>query len=239
MKIFNWEIRVSFLVAVLILFGICSQAWGEVLSVYSSTDDTYMREADSDYLTARNDSCADYHNSGIAVHRFGQVYDNGIYYVPRSYLVLNTSSLGSEAIIDSARLYYYVEWLDTATHWDMTVVKGHWNSDPPVACDFRTGVWTGEQNGGAKNTSGISSGWNQIALNDSGLSWIEKTGTTRFALRSNRDINATPPGGSEQLQHRSANYSGMTYAPYLRIWYRTGEPPEQANRLLIKRQQRK
>jgi hypothetical protein len=239
MNIFDWEIRVLFLVIVLAFLGVCSQVWGDELAVYSSNSDAYLREADSDYSTARDDSCADYYNSGITVHRFGQVYDNGTYYVPRSYLIFNTSSLGSDAIIDSARLYYYVEWLDTASHWNMTVVEGYWDSDPPVACDFKTGVWIGEQSGGARNTSGISSGWNYIALNDSGLSWIKKTGTTRLALRSDRDINATAPTGSEQLQHRSADYSETTYDPYLKIWYHTGAPPEQANRLLIKRQQRK
>ncbi len=239
MKTFDITTFILILIPALMSLGICSEVWSDELIVYSSADDAYLREADSDYSTARNDSCADYYNYGISVHRFGQVHDNGTYYVPRSYLVFNTSSLGSFTIIDSARLYYYVEWVDTATHWNMTVVKGYWNSDPPAACDFKTGVWIGEQSGGARNTSGISSGWSYVALNDSGLNWLEKTGTTRLALRSNRDINATAPGGSEQLQHRSANYGGTTYAPYLRIWHHTGAPPEQANRLLIKRQQRK
>jgi hypothetical protein len=227
------------LITVLISIRAFSEVWSDELAIYSSTDDAYLREADPNYTQARNDSCADYHNPGIGVHRFGQVYDNGTYYVPRSYLLFNTGSLGSDAVIDSARLYFYIEWLDTTTHWNMTVVEGYWDSDPPVACDFKTGVWIGEQGGGAKNTSGILSDWNYVALSDSGLSWIKKTGTTRLALRSDRDIEATAPSGSEQLQHRSADYTGTTYDPYLKIWYHTGAPPEQANRLLIKRQQRK
>jgi len=239
MKIFDWKMRVLFLITALVMLCGCSVVWGDELAVYSSTDDAYLREADSDYSTARNDSCADYHNTGISVHRFGQVYDNGTYYVPRSYLIFTTSSLGSDAIIDSARLYFYIEWLDTTSHWNMTVVEGYWDTDPPEACDFKTGVWIGEEGGGAKNTSGISSGWSSIALDDSGLSWINKTETTRLALRSDRDINGTAPAGSEQLQHRSADYFGTTYDPYLKIWYHTGAPPEQVNRLLIKRQQRK
>lgn len=227
------------LVTALIPLGGFSEAWSDELAVYSSTDDAYLREDDPNYTAARNDSCADYCNSGISVHRFGQVYDNGTYYIPRSYLLFNTSSLGTDALVDSARLYFCIEWVDTTTHWNMTLVEGYWNGDPPVACDFKTGVWIGEQSGGAKNTSGISSDWNYIALNDSGLSWIKKSGTTRLALRSDRDISGTAPSGSEQLQHRSADYTSTTYDPYLKIWYSTGAPPEQANRLLTKRQQRK
>lgn len=232
-------ILVLILMTALMLLAICPEISGDELTLHSSVDDAYLREADTDYTAARNDSCADYCNSGIGVHRFGQVYDNGTYYVPRSYLLFNTSSLGPEAVIDSARLYFYIEWADTTTHWNMTVVEGYWSSDPPVACDFKTGVWIGEQGGGGKNTCGISSGWNYIALNDSGLSWIKETGTTRLTLRSDKDIGGTAPSGSEQLQHRSADYTGTAYDPYLKIWYHTGAPPEQANRLLIKRQQRK
>jgi len=239
MKILDLKVIVLFLTIAFLLLGVSFKVLGDELTVYSSTDDAYLREADSDYYTARNDSCADYHNTVINVHRFGQVYDNGTYYVPRSYLIFNTGSLGSGAVIDSARLYFYIEWLDTTTHWNMTVVEGYWDSDPPEACDFKSGVWIGEESGGAENTSGILSGWSHIAFNDSGLSWVKKTGTTRLTLRSNRDINANAPGGSEQLQHRSADYFGTTYDPYLKIWYHTGAPPEQANRLLIKRQQRK
>jgi len=239
MKILNWKIRVLFSIIALLLYGMCSRVRSNELTVYSSTDDAYLRETDSDYNTARNDSCADYHNTGISVHRFGQVYSDGLYYIPRSYLVFNTSSLGSEVIIDSAKLYFYIEWLDTASHWDMTVVEGLWDSDPPEACDFKTEVWIGEQSGGSKNTTGISSGYDGITLNTTGLTWINKTGTTRLGLRSNKDINGTAPDGSEQLQHRSADYGGTLYDPYLKIWYHTGAPPEQANRLLIKRQKRK
>ena len=233
------KINLLFVVLILIFFEIHLEVRGDELTVYSSTDDAYLREVDPDYSTARNDSCADYCNSGINVHRFGQVYSGGDYYVPRSYLVFNTSSLGSQSIVDSAKLFFYIEWLDTSNHWDMTVVQGFWDSDPPEACDFKTGVWVGEQSGGSKNTSGISAEYNSITFNSTGLGWINKTGTTRLALRSNRDINGTPPTGSEQLQHRSADHYGTDYDPYLRIWYHTGAPPEGQKRLLIKRQQRK
>jgi len=236
---FERAIVVLILTTAVMLLGICAETWSDELTIYSSTDDAYLREADPDYVTARNDSCADYYNADISVHRFGQVYDNGTYYVPRSFLTFNTSSLGSDAVIDSARLYFYLEWMDTSVHWNMTIVEGYWESDPPAACDFKTGVWIGEQGGGSRNTSGIPSGWNYIAFDDSGSSWIRKTGTTRLTLRSDRDINSTPPTGSEQLQHRSADYSEITYDPYLKIWYHTGVPPEQGNRLLTKRQQRK
>ncbi len=239
MKIPDCKPALWFLIIILILFGSCIELRGDELTVYSSTDDAYLREVDSDYNSARNDSCADYYNPGISVHRFGQVYSDGNYYIPRSYLVFNTSALGSQVTIDSAKFFFYIEWIDTSSHWDMTVVEGLWDSDPPEACDFKTGVWIGEQSGGSKNTSGISADYNSITLNATGLGWINKTGTTRLALRSNRDINGTPPEGSEQLQHRSADNYGTDYDPYLRIWYHTGVPPEEVNRLLIKIQQRK
>ena len=239
MKNSNLKINLLFVVLILIFFGIHLEVRGDEITVYSSTDDAYLREVDPDYSIARNDSCADYYNPGIIVHRFGQVYSEGNYYVPRSYLVFNTSSLGSQSIIDSAKLFFYIEWLDTSIHWDMTVVQGLWDSDPPEACDFKTGVWIGEQSGGSKNTSGISAAYNSITFNSTGLGWINKTGTTRLALRSNRDINSVAPNGSEQLQHRSADHYGTDYDPYLRIWYQTGAPPEGQKRLLIKRQQRK
>jgi hypothetical protein len=239
MKIFERKSDVWFLIIIFILFGSCFEVRGDELTVYSSADDAYLREVDPDYNTARNDSCADYHSADISIHRFGQVYSGGNYYVPRSYLVFNTGSLGSQSIVDSAKLFFYIEWLDTSDHWDMTVVEGLWDTDPPEACDFKTGVWIGEQSGGSKNTSGISAEYNSITLNSTGLGWISKTGTTRLALRSNRDINGTPPPGSEQLQHRSADYYGTSCDPYLKIWYHTGVPPEEVNRLLIKRQQRK
>lgn len=239
MQILDYKSTHWFLIIILILFGFYPELRSDELVVYSSTDDAYLREVNSNYTSARNDSCADYYNPSISVHRFGQVYSGGSYYIPRSYLVFNTSSIGSQTIVDSAKLFFYIEWVDTFCHWDMNVVQGLWDSDPPEACDFKTGVWIGEQNGGSKNTSGISAGYNSITLNAAGLGWIVKTGITRLALRSNREIDGTPPEGSEQIQHRSADNYGTDYDPYLRIWYHTEAPSEEISRLLIKRQQRK
>jgi hypothetical protein len=59
-------------------------------------------------------------------------------------------------------------------------------------------------------------GWTDITLNSTGWGWINKTGTTKLALRSDNDINnQAPPSGSD---YYGVFYSGeQTYPPKLVI----------------------
>jgi len=73
------------------------------------------------------------------------------------------------------------------------VVNGTGLGDPLVDTDYG---YLGSQNvsGGAFDTIGFNiSGYNDIPLNEKGMGWISKTGTTKLGLRSSRDSDAIAP----------------------------------------------
>ena len=60
------------------------------------------------------------------------------------------------------------------------------------------------------NTADLVSGYNDITLNADGRSWINKTGTTKFCIRSSRDIDGNTPSGDEFIQVYMSETSGNT-----------------------------
>jgi hypothetical protein len=72
--------------------------------------------------------------------------------------------------------------------------------------------------GGSYNTSGFHNGYNNMSLTQ--LSWIVKAGTTRFCVRSSRDINGNTPTGNEYVNVYSHEYPNMGRLPKLVINYR-------------------
>jgi hypothetical protein len=76
---------------------------------------------------------------------------------------------------------------------------------------------------GQLSTSGwVVGGYNPITLNSTGWSEISKTGTTKFGLRSSRDISASVPSGAEVVWFSSSEGG---HAAKLEVTYSVPVPP--------------
>jgi len=189
------------------------------LTVYSTSNDGYIYKSDTDYTRGQTATTGTVNSSGQSI-TIGQKKVTNIpatYYVYRGFVLFNTSSLPSNAYLDNATLSLYKKDDYSTTDFSITVQNGQpvFPHNPLQSSDYNKNWYSG--NGGTYNTSGFHNGYNNITL--SNLNWITKGGTTKFCLRSNRDINANTPTGNEYV-NVYANEKGSGYQPKLVVVYR-------------------
>ncbi len=114
----------------------------------------------------------------------------GIY---RAGLFFDTSILPDDFVPKSAYLALYGHEDQSATDFDITIVSGADLHEPMIKEDY--GYLLGQTASlGKLNTAGFSTThYNDIELNAQGIEAISKTGLTKLALRSSRDIDSIPP----------------------------------------------
>lgn len=137
----------------------------------------------------------------------------------RGYVIFDTSALPNDATVDSAILSLYVGADQSDTDFNVTIQSGMptYPHEPVIANDYYYSYYSGS--GGSANTSTISgSGYWNITLSAIGEGWISLTGTTKFCLRSSRDISATESTGDEYIECKVAE-NGASYTAKLYVEY--------------------
>jgi hypothetical protein len=194
---------------------------------YSSASDGYAYFSNKTYATAHN-STTGILDASSAFFQIGQGKNEttsaSIY---RGFVFFDTSSIPSNATITSAQLSLYgYSDITSSSDFYITIQNGQptYPHNPLVEGDYLYSQYSG--NGGTFNTSGFSvEGYNDIALNADGLSWIQKGegSETKFVLLSDRDISATQPGNYEEVKVYS-NEQGEGYQPKLVVNYTIDAP---------------
>lgn len=193
------------------------------LTVYTSTSDGYMSITNEpNYTTAHN---AAEGSVSDAVTQFAIMQAKGAtnYIIRRAFLFFDTSSLPDAALIIDATLSIYVLIASGNPDLDFDVVirngQPTYPHDPLVIGDYYYDNYSGD--GGSFNTSEITgTGYQPITLNSTGRGWINKTGATKLALISRRDIDYEVPtfGVSEAIAAQAKEY-GDAYRAKLVINY--------------------
>jgi len=189
---------------------------------YGSTTDGYIvNQTNNNYGACRNATTGTVDTSGSYMY-IGQRRDysapNYFFYEYRSFPVWDTSNLVGATVVN-ATLDVYVTSKYNTTAFNVTVQNGQPNypSNPLVASDFWWDHYSGD-GGSMPIGTGAASGWLSINMTASGLSWISTTGTTKLALRSDRDISYLAVTNPEYCVVYSAN-AGASYAPRLIVTY--------------------
>lgn len=143
------------------------------------------------------------------------------YKIFKSFVFFNTSTLPDNAVISSATVGLYGQNdYSSATDFLITLQTGMptYPTNPLALSDYNKDLYSGD--GGNLSTAGFTtSGYNNISLTATGLTWINVSDVTKFAIRSDREIaGTTPSGGDEYVQCRTSGY-GVGYKPFLEITY--------------------
>jgi len=144
------------------------------------------------------------------------------YRVDRAYVYFDTSGLPDTCTITSATLQLYGATDYSDTDFDVQIQDGQptYPHDPLVTGDFDKTNYSGD--GGSFNTyTFTTSGYNDITLNSTGLTWISKTSTTKLCLRSDEDIGVSSPSGDEYISFYTTDYTGIDHDPKLIVNYTT------------------
>ena len=191
-----------------------------VTTYTGTTADGYNTCAKSPYLAAWNNSSA---SSAVNVSgktfRIGQTFSGGTTYaIYRSYVYFITSGLPDTACITAANLSLYAQTNNSTMN--ITIQNGQ--PTYPHATftigDYNQSFYSGD--GGSLNGSAFkTTGYTNISLNASGISWISQTGTTKLCLRSSRDISAIAPSGVQYMDVYSADSTLANSKPLLKVTY--------------------
>ncbi len=185
---------------------------------YSETTDGFLEYADANYFTAQEASIAEvkYTTGGI---RIGQWVPSD-YVFDRGFIYFDTSGLGS-VIITSVTLDIVLDDDESDTNFGVVVMNGQpiYPHDTLEVEDYDIDHYSG--NGGETNTEDKFSGVITITFNYLGRSWINKTGTTKLALISSRDINQDAPSENEYIKIYDGDQGQTVRKPKLTITYYT------------------
>jgi hypothetical protein len=197
--------------------------------------------ADGYVMGFNNTSYSDARNTSIALNNTNTLLSIGQYYtyqyfVGRSYLKFDTSSLPDNAIVTSTKLKLTVNTNYSDTDFDIIIKKQNWSSQDPLSDSNREAAYDNcltatDDDNIWRNTNGISTN-TPYESGELNKSWINKTGNTYYSLLSSRDKSATTPTGNEYIYIYSAEYSTASYRrPTLVVTYKT--PDELTGRDVI------
>ena len=210
----------------------------------TTTTQTFYPTAGDGYIYSSNPSWDAAHDAtaGIASNytalaaTTGIIKSSKLYYIYRTFLPFDTSSIPDDAAITSASLnvYVYAKKNDDNDGDDfITLVQTSQASTTILAKeDFdQTGAINnpteGVNSNERKDITNIAVGkYLAFNLNSTGLGWISAIGATRLGLREGHDVidSAFTSSSSTTIQYnfltiRTSEYSGTVQDPYLTVTY--------------------
>jgi hypothetical protein len=184
----------------------------------ATSSDGWIQNTSGVYATA-HDAAGGIDSVSAADFYVGQTFISSSYSLYRGFVIFDTSAIPDDAIITSARLSLYGEVDASEQDFLLVIQSGQPTSphDPLQTYDYSCGNYS--RNGGSFSSTGFSTnGYNDITLNVTGLTWINKTGTTKLCLRSDGDINALIPTTNEFVRIY-ASEQGNGFKPRLIVIY--------------------
>ena len=165
-------------------------------------------------------------DTSAAQIRVGQYYNSGgvlKWAVIRGALLFDapTAGLPSDAVISSAQISLYGEVIRNTQSlaFNIVVVSGADLADPVVATDYGDLLDDTVSRGLIAVGDVVTGAYNDITLDATGISEISKTGITKFALRSSRDISSTAPASAHDLEEVAFTWAPPGLEPLLVITY--------------------
>lgn len=130
------------------------------------------------------------------------------YSIHRAIMAFDTSVLPAGAAITSVsmKLYCWKDYRQVGPDFDLVIVRGDF---APVKADYHS-LLDETESRGSLNTADIETGFIYIPLNEIGIAEINREGYTKFAIRSSRDISATPPPSGTRNYIHCSNTAGYT-----------------------------
>ena len=192
-----------------------------------STRDGHIFAYSSSYTGARNADSGTVFDTATN-YSVGQMFIYpGLYFIYRTFVYFDTSSIPAGARIDSATLKLCCKWKSSQyQNFEVVVQNGQptYPHNPMCSTDYSKDHYSG--NGGSLDyddfittTHGV---YSDIPLNSNGRSWI-KTGSgavTKLCLRSSNDIDNEPIGSGSTCKDSVGFYScEASYPPILVVEY--------------------
>lgn len=147
--------------------------------------------------------------------------------IERSCVYFDTSAIPDSATITSANLSLRGYGDYSIVDFNVSIQIGTSSTyphDPLVTGDYNY-LNIGDSIGSAGwNTSGYTTGYNNVSFNSTGISWINKVGNTNLYVRNMNDMANVAPSGNQQIAFY-AYEKGAGYQPTLYVTYASSGVP--------------
>jgi hypothetical protein len=161
----------------------------------------------NNYTEVHDNSSGGYAAYGESADFVGQFYPGDTYIIYRNFLPFDTSSVPNGAIINSAKLYFYIQENDLQAADDFCVITTTQESTSSIVISDYDKV--GTQIEDCINLDINDSGYSSITLTN--LSWVNKTGYTKIGLRASKDISGTAPETGEYFIFKTNSGENQAY----------------------------
>lgn len=145
------------------------------------------------------------------------------YSIYRGFVYFDTSDIPDDAVITSAKIRIRAADVLDDFEFYLRVYEGMatYPHDPLVDADYNKANYSTDVLGGVHSGSISTSGYTDINLNSDGEDEINKTGTTKFILRSYFDTSGIPPLSFLPNEYvvLYSREKGANYAPKLEVTY--------------------
>jgi len=184
-------------------------------------NDQTIYSDDANYATAHATG-----DKAIAADLYtGQMLSGGVYYVYRSVLSFDTSSIDDGQAISQVNLKMTVHYEQSATDFDVQIVKYDWAGITNIDTLFDGVLAATADDNIFCNTAGKSAG-SQYTSGNLSTTWVSKTGTTYYGLRSSLDVAETAPSGNDRFVLYDEEAVTEGYRPVLTVTYTAGGVPK-------------
>ena len=167
----------------------------------------------------------------------GQYLAGGKFYNYRGLLRFNSSLLPNKATINQVNMKLTCSADSSTTDFTLEIAKYDWSSIYINTSTDRATAWLGllaaTKDVDWRSTSGLSINTTYTSPNMD-TAWLNRSGHTYYALRSDRDVAGTEPSGNEQIRFYAGNDATAAYRPTLVIDYTYNSS---GTKLLIRRKQ--
>lgn len=196
-------------------------------SYYSGSGDCAISSNSSSWSSARSGSNLSFYAEG-ATGTFGDAGTglySGVYYVNRTFIDFDTSSLGSGSTISSASAYIFRRGSSDNDNDGYDRV-GIYKSTGTGTNSYTTSDFSSCESTDLAPYLDISSYGSSnmtFSLNSSGIENINKTGWSKFCFREGHDVaNNQTEGAWTEWQMYLSEYTGTSSDPYLSVTYTAG-----------------
>lgn len=213
-------LALALILATGLVLPFATPAQATVTTFYASSSDATLQGYADVYATARTAT------TGVKMTGYyldiGQDYSSPTYYIYRTALHFDTSSLPDTATISSVKLLLYCESKHFEGIYDRNIIITEgmptYPHDPVLTSDYNQANYDDTYLGWLSSDSFTLSGYTTIYLNSTGRATINLTGDTKFFLRSQYDITGFSDEDAEYLTVYARDM-GTSYAPKLEVTY--------------------
>jgi RHS repeat-associated protein len=151
-------------------------------------------------------------------------HTNSLYYIGRGLMNFDTSALGAGVTVSAATFSGYGVGVENANSCSASLVGNTGASSTSYSTSDYNQIGSTKYASDITCASWSTTGYNDFAMNATGLAAINATGVTKLGFRLSNDLNNTAPTGHNAAGFASSDTTGTANDPKLVVTFSSNSP---------------